>query len=297
MKKLMFLMMLFGLMTIITDSASAQNACSKEVDGRKVNFKVVNNSDKPLVVNWVDHKCKEGSSNNKIAPGGSTDIFGHNGHVFRVREVGTNKLLKEIVAAPSNPSQFTIGTGMSNPAKPAANTASAAPKNIKIGPKPTLAELVKDPNPMQGFLKTLNSVRKARNLPPMQFDNSLNQACQYLTDVSAKHDQLAHDPSKFANLNPQQRAEYTQMSDPAKRMVRFNYKGIPGVEAAGNSYYPNVNEIGGSALLQWAMGNTHYRPFLSLDGQIYKNVGFGYTKVPNTTDKYYTCAVFGNPKP
>ena len=193
----MFLVMLFGLTIIIIDNASAQNACSKELDGRKVNFKVVNNSDKPLVVNFVDHKCKEGSSNNQVAPGGSTDIFGYNGHVFRVREVGTNKLLKEIVAAPTNPSQITIGTVRSNPAKPSTTTGSVAPKNIKIGPKPTILELVKDPNPLQGFLKTLNSVRIARKLPAMKLDNSFNQACQWLTDVMAKHDKLGHNPTAF----------------------------------------------------------------------------------------------------
>lgn len=294
MKKLMFLMMLFGLMIIITDSASAQNACSKEVDGRKVNFKVVNNSDKPLVVNFVDHQCKEGSSNNKIAPGGSTDISGYNGHVFRVREVGTNKLLKEIAAAPTNPNQFTIGSASSNAVK------SNSPTNVNtkpavIGPKPTLAELIKDRNPMQGFLKTLNSVRSARKLPSMQFDNSLNQACQYLTNVSAKHNKLGHDPSAFVSRGAPEYAEYAQMSDPAKRMLRFNFKGIPGVEAAGVAGSPDISEIGGKAMLDWAMSSTHFRPFLSKDGQEYKYVGFGFTKIPNK-DEYYTCAVFGNPK-
>ncbi len=83
------------------------------------------------------------------------------------------------------------------------------------------------------------------------------------------------------------------MDEPALRMKNFNYKGIPGVEAAGMGFY-EVNEVGGAAMISWASGNTHYRPFLSMDGQTFKNVGFGYTKVPNTTDKYYTCAVFGN---
>lgn len=61
--------------------------------------------------------------------------------------------------------------------------------------------------------------------------------------------------------------------------------------------YGEADAIGGSAALGWAMSSTHYRPFLSIDGQVYKQVGFGFTKVPNTKDKYYTCAVFGNPKP
>ena len=286
MKKLIFLMMLFGLMIIITDSASAQKACSKEVDGKKVNFKVVNNSDNPFVVNWVDHQCKEGSSNNKVAPGGSMDIFGINGHVYRVREVGTNKLHKEIVAAPSNPAQFTIGTG-----KPAANTASAAPQNIKIGSKPTLAELVKDPNPMQGFLKTLNSVRSARKLQPMQFDAALTKACQWHTDLMAKYDKLDHDAVVIGGN------QFADMQHPWTRVKKFNYKGDGGTEAAGMVDTTDVSSIGGSAIMQWAMGSTHYRPFLSMDGQLFKHVGFGYTKTTKDPNRYYTCAVFGNPTP
>lgn len=79
-------------------------------------------------------------------------------------------------------------------------------------------------------------------------------------------------------------------------MKHFNYQGQPGVEAAGMGYW-EADAVGGSAVLGWAMGSTHYRPFLSMDGQVFKQVGFGFTKVPNTSDKYYTCAVFGNPKP
>jgi hypothetical protein len=79
-------------------------------------------------------------------------------------------------------------------------------------------------------------------------------------------------------------------------MRHFNSPGQPGVEAAGMDF-GEVDAIGGSAALGWAMSSTHYRPFLSTDGQVFKQVGFGFTKVPNTKDKYYTCAVFGNPKP
>ncbi len=387
MKKLTFLTMLFGLMVIITDSASAQNLCSKEVDGRKVNVEIVNNSDKPLVVNWVDHKCKEGRSNQQIAPGGKSTINSFNGHAFRVREVGGNKLLNEFAADPSKPSQIVIGSGVSTNVKNAVKTNAPAGKSaqdtctkqlggnqikfeilnateksftvnytdencregrsnqqiasgqkftgsaynghafrvreagtnklletvvvspsktftkignvtaqtVKIGPKPTLFELVKDRNPMQGFLKTANAVRKARNLPPMQFDNSLNQACQYLTNAMTKHNKMGHNPTAFVGRGAPDYADYVKMNDPALRMQRYNFKGIPGVEAAGMVETTDVSEIGGSAILQWAMSSTHYRPFLSMDKQEFKYVGFGYTRVPNT-DRYYTCAVFGNPK-
>ena len=415
-------MMLFGLITIITDRASAQNACSKEVDGKKVNFKVVNNSDKPFVVNWVDHQCKEGSSNRHIAPGGSNDIFGINGHVYRVREVGTNNLLEEIVAAPTNPSQIIIGAVASNNVKanppagnqqstavmatkfpipagsalkkgvkyaspsgnhylslqddgnlvvktkndgyiwgldqvkknfaarvelgrdgnlvaydaqgkdiwspqakrdpnaklnitpngalqlvsgngeilwssdgnlaqePSTTSGSAASKDIKVG-KPTLLELVKDPDPMQGFLKTLNSVREARNLPVMEFDEALTKACQWHTDLMAKYDKMEHDAVVIGGN------QFADMQHPWTRVKKFNYKGDGGTEAAGMVDTTDVSSIGGSAIMQWAMGSTHYRPFLSMDGQVFKHVGFGYTKTTKDPNRYYTCAVFGNPTP
>ena len=281
MKKSMFLVMLFGLMSILSDNASAQmNVCTKHLGDKQIKFEILNATEKSITVTYVDEKCSEGSSNQKNQQGGKFTATGYEGHAFRVREVGTNKLLDVVVVSPSKTS-FKVG--------------NVTAQTVKIGAKPTTFELVKDPNVMQGFLKTLNSVRKARKLPPLQFDNALNKACQYLTDAMTKHNKMGHDPSAFVPRNNPQYAEYVKMKDPASRMQNFNFQGIPGVEAAGMVDTPNVNEIGGSAMLQWAMSNTHYRPFLSMDGQEFKYVGFAYTRVPNA-DKYYTCAVFGNPK-
>lgn len=282
MKKLMFLVMFFGLMSILSDNASAQmNVCSKNLGNKQIKFEVLNATEKPITVTFVDEKCSEGRSNQQTQPGEKFTATGYEGHAFRVREVGTNKLLETVVVSP---------------AKTFTKVGNVTAATVKIGPKPTLFELVKDPNPMQGFLKTANAVRKARNLPPMQLDNSLNQACQYLTNAMTKHDKMGHNPTAFVGRNAPEYADYVKMNDPALRMQRYNFKGIPGVEAAGAVETADVSEIGGSAVLQWAMSSTHYRPFLSMDKQEFKYVGFGYTRVPNT-NKYYTCAVFGNPKP
>ena len=94
---------------IVSDSANpvtappAQETCSKQVDDKKVEIKVINKTDKPFTVNWVDHECKEGKSDQEVAPGETFEGISYNGHVFRVREVGTNKLLQEIVIDSSNP--------------------------------------------------------------------------------------------------------------------------------------------------------------------------------------------------
>ncbi len=103
--------MLFGLLIVASDSASAQNACSKNLDGRQVYIEIANITNKAFIVNWVDQNCKEIPSNQQVP---SVEIFSRiltNGHVFRVREAGTNKLLHEVVVNPSKPLLF-IETGL-----------------------------------------------------------------------------------------------------------------------------------------------------------------------------------------
>lgn len=103
MKKQASVMLLLGLMLAATFTVSAQNACSKQVDDKEVAIKVINKTDKPFTVNWVDHECKEGKSDQEVAPGETFEGISYNGHAFRVREVGTNKLLQEIVINSANP--------------------------------------------------------------------------------------------------------------------------------------------------------------------------------------------------
>lgn len=54
MKKLTSLLLLLGLMLAATFPVSAQNACSKQVDDKEVAIKVINKTDKPFTVNWVE---------------------------------------------------------------------------------------------------------------------------------------------------------------------------------------------------------------------------------------------------
>ena len=131
MKKLTSLMLLLGLMLAATFTVSAQNVCSKNIDGKEVNLKVVNKTNKPFTVNWVDPDCKEGKSDQQVAPGETFEGISYNGHAFRVREVGTNKLLQVIVANPSNP--VTIVNAPPGAAPTAGSPASPADAtNIKV---------------------------------------------------------------------------------------------------------------------------------------------------------------------
>lgn len=103
MKKQSSLLMLLGLMLAATFTVSAQNVCSKQVDDKEVAIKVINKTDKPFTVNWVDHECKESQSDQEVAPGETFEGISYNGHAFRVREIGSNKLLQVIVVNPSKP--------------------------------------------------------------------------------------------------------------------------------------------------------------------------------------------------
>lgn len=125
------LMLLLGLMLAATFTVSAQNACSKQVDDKEVAIKVINKTNKPFTVNWVDHECKEGKSDQEVAPGETFEGISYSGHAFRVREVGTNKLLREIVINSANP--VTTVTAPSGTAPTAGSpTSPAGATNIKV---------------------------------------------------------------------------------------------------------------------------------------------------------------------
>ena len=121
------LMLLLGLMLAATFTVSAQNACSKQVDDKEVTFKVINKTDKPFTVNWVDFECKEGKSDQEVAPNETFEGISGNGHAFRVREVGTNKLLQEIVINSSKPVTTVSAPANRTAARPAGNPAPPAP--------------------------------------------------------------------------------------------------------------------------------------------------------------------------
>lgn len=251
------LAILFLAFVSFGSSVMAQKVCTKQVDDTAVKITIMNATEKPFTVNYVDENCRESPSDEKIEPGRAFTGDTHNGHAFRVREAGTNKLLQEVVADPSNTT--------------------------------TIVGIVKNSDPRQGFLETLNRVRRGRNLPPMEFDDSLNQACQWFADLMAKFDHGGHDAVEVGG------GSYKDMQHPWMRVKKFNYKGDGGTEATAEGDYNDVSIIGSDAMMGWSSSNTHYRPFLSMDNQIFKNVGFGWAKSVKKKNYYYTCAVFGNP--
>lgn len=156
---------------------------------------------------------------------------------------------------------------------------------------PSEAELVADPDPVRGFIESLNCIRGARNLPPMRLDPALSQACQYLAEVSAANDKLGHDAVAVGG------SAHAHMKEFWDRTAHYDYQGVARSEAAGQLWLDtDISLLGGTAILQWTDSSTHYRPFLSLEGQEHEEVGFGYARSNTDPGYYYTCAVFGDPR-
>jgi uncharacterized protein YkwD len=217
---------------------------------------VRNATDKAFTVNYVDENCKEHSSDEKVEPGRAFSGDVTSGDAFRVREAGSNRLIQTVVANLSNTST-TIG-------------------------------IVKNSDVRQSFIQTLNQIRRGRNLPEIQLNEQLNNSCQWFADLMAKYGKGGHDAVLIGGNS------YADMQNPWDRSKKMGYIGDGGTEATGETSWADINSLGGEAMIGWASSNTHYRPFLGMDGQLFKHVGFGYAK-SNKNGNFYTCAVFGNP--
>lgn len=237
-------------------AAFGQNLCSKPGDSQ-VKIHVRNATDKKITVNFVDDACKESASDDQIEPGREFSGETTSGGAFRVREVGSGRVLREFVAGDSG---TTVNVG-----------------EVVYG------------DPRTGFIQTLNRVRRGRGLPEMEYSDQLNQACQWFADHMAKYDRGGHDAVEVGG------ASFASMQHPWMRTSHFGYQGDAGTEATSEGEWENVNLIGADAMLGWSSSNTHYRPFLAMDGQEFKNVGFAYAKSQKKPGYYYACAVFGNP--
>jgi hypothetical protein len=137
MKKRMFLGLFFGLLTVFVVGSSAQNPafpgkfCSKDTDYREVKVRVFNKTQSTIHLNWVSYEstptrtetysCVENTAQPtvEISPGDSFELNGTNGTAYRVREKGTNKVLREFYMVPGMP-QINL-TGVAAAAPPPSN--------------------------------------------------------------------------------------------------------------------------------------------------------------------------------
>lgn len=239
----------------VANVAPAQNVCSKQT-GDAMKIYIRNASEKAFTVNYVDENCKE-STGESVEPGKAFSGDATSGDAFRVREAGTNNVIQTVVANPSN-TTTTIG-------------------------------VVKNSDPRQSFIQTLNQIRRGRNLPEIELNDSLTKGCQWFADLMAKFDKGGHDAVLIGGNS------YKDMQNPWDRSKKMGYVGDGGTEATSEGDVTDLMTLGGDSMIGWASSSTHYRPFLAMDGQMFKQVGFGYAKSAKKPNYYYTCAVFGNP--
>ena len=251
--KIVLVIMVFWAVATV---APAQNVCSKQT-GDAMKIFIRNASEKAFTVNYVDENCKE-SSGDTVEPGKAFSGDATGGDAFRVRETGTNNVIQTVVANPSN-TTTTIG-------------------------------IVKNSDPSQSFIQTLNQIRRGRNLPEIELNDSLTKGCQWFADLMAKFDKGGHDAVLIGGNS------YKDMQNPWDRSKKMGYVGDGGTEATGEGDVTDIMLLGGDSMIGWASSSTHYRPFLAMDGQMFKQVGFGYAKSAKKPNYYYTCAVFGNPE-
>jgi len=256
-KKIFITFVIAVFMTTAAFAVTAQNVCSKQT-GEEMKIYIRNVTDKAITVNYVDEKCKEHSSDDKIEPGRQFIGDATSGDAFRVREDGSNRVLQTIVA---NPSEAGVTVG-----------------------------LIKNSDPRAAFIESLNRIRRGRNLPAIELSEQLNNSCQWFADLMAKYDKGGHDAVLVGGNS------YTDMQHPWMRSKKMGYVGDGGTEATGEGNWDDVSVIGTEAMVGWSSSTTHYRPFLSMDNQLFKQVGFGWAKSAKKPGYFYTCAVFGNPE-
>jgi hypothetical protein len=105
----------------------------------------------------------------------------------------------------------------------------------------------------------------------------------------AKYDVMDHDAQAVGG------AEYADMKDIGDRLKKFFWKGGGAAEALSGGSFTDLSQAGSTWVLDWSSSDTHYRPFLSLDNQVFTHVGFGYASSAKKPNEYYACAIFGNP--
>ncbi len=86
-----------------TKTNASNEVCSKKSDGQQVKVAVGNSTGKGFTINLVSQQCQETVLSKEIPPTDLYEFQTYKGAVFRVREVGSNRLLGEIIVNPARP--------------------------------------------------------------------------------------------------------------------------------------------------------------------------------------------------
>jgi hypothetical protein len=138
------------------------------------------------------------------------------------------------------------------------------------------------------FIRTLNELREKRGLAAMKLDPQITESAQWLADHMAEFGVMDHDAVVIGG------AKFVSMKELGDRLKHFGFKDAGAAEACAEGEYQSEAEGARDMTLGWANGKTHYRPFLSQDGEVFVTCGFGIARSKKNPKLFYGCALFAN---
>lgn len=250
-------------LSINSAAVLAQKKCSNTGELQKFTFQ--NATGKPVEIKTLDKDCKEGQGK-VLNTGDQAGGTAYTGGVFRVYDFATGKLISEITLEKSKTTYV-----------------------IEIAKKEVSPE--NRINPTEGFLKATNEIRAKKNLPLLQLDNKLTNACQFFAELMAQADKgPAHTASEIGLGK-----SYKDRNKTSQRLVYYGWdrNNTEYYEVTALESVEDYNLLGKYFAELWALSKTHYKPFLDKDRVKYNRVGFGVAKAKRGDNRYYACAIFG----
>jgi len=255
---------LFVLLSVNSSEILAQRKCTKA--GASHKFTIHNSTSQPIQIKVVGSDCKE-DGGKLLKAGDKVGGKSYEGVVFRVYNVATGEFISEITLEKTK-SLYTVNE-----------------PNTEIPDKDKI-------KPTEGFLTATNSIRADNNLPAMQLDERLSNACQWLADKMAEIDR-GYPVHKFSELG--NKKLHKKRDRASQRIVFYGWdkKNKAHFEAVALDTVHNYNLIGDNFAKIWAFSTTHDKPFFDKDRVKYNRVGFGAAKAERGRNRYYACAIFG----
>ena len=263
-KLTIFLIVFSAFLTVNSIEIFGQKNCTKARASQT--FTIQNATSQPIQIKTVGSDCKE--DNGKLLKAGDK-ISGksYEGVVFRIYSIVKSEFISEITLEKTK-ELYTINEPNTD-----------IPDEDKIAPT-------------EQFLTATNGIRADKNLPAMQLDERLTNACQWLADKMAEIDK-GYPVHKFSELG--NKKLHRKRDRASQRIVFYGWekRNTAHFEVVALDTVNNYNLIGDNFAKIWAFSTTHDKPFFDRDRVKYNRVGFGVAKAERGRNRYYACAIFG----
>lgn len=257
----------FVFLVFLTTNATetfGQKKCTKA--GASQKFTIQNATSQPIQIKTVGSNCME-DGGKLLKAGDKAGGKSYAGVVFRIYSPATGEFIAEITLEKTK-EIYTVNEP---------NT--EIPDEDKIKPD-------------EQFLTATNSIRADNNLPAMQLEERLTDACQWLADKMAEIDR-GYPVHKFSELG--NKKLHKKRDRASQRLVYYGWdkRNTVHFEVVALDTVNNYNLIGDNFAKIWAFSTTHDKPFFDRHRVKYNRVGFGVAKAERGRNRYYACAIFG----